>query len=188
MTPEKFATLVNEFRERGDALLLAKRGDYSSQGDVLENFKTIAGFLGVRPSQIAVTYMLKHVQAVAVAVERGSFAWDWSGPSGEGLKQRLLDIVNYVYLLAGCIEDELGPGGREADIRAVETGLAMACRACCGPDKPCDGCEITAAEEALKRLRCQWHTDANPKRCLLQIEEGRGECGRYAPEEGGKEA
>lgn len=107
MTPQQFDKLAEEFRAAEVALMRWKREDYSPREDVLENFRQAAGVLGVRPSLIAATYMLKHVLAVLNAIREGRYAWEWQLSSGrEGLKQRIADARNYLLLLAACLDEE----------------------------------------------------------------------------------
>ena len=108
-SPERFDALVAEIRARSEDIMTVKRGEYSPDADRLQNFHEVAAFLGQRPSQVAMTYLLKHVQSLNDAVRRGAFDnWCWEKPGGgEGLKQRVADIINYCYLLAACIDEEV---------------------------------------------------------------------------------
>ncbi|MDI3298395.1 MAG: hypothetical protein QJR08_04405 [Bacillota bacterium] len=105
--PERFDRLVEEFTAHSVAIMQAKREEYSPTEDRLQNFHEVAAFLGVRASQVALMYMMKHLQSVSQAVRSGKYEWVWTTTDGrEGLKQRIADIINYAYLLAACIDEE----------------------------------------------------------------------------------
>ncbi len=107
MEPSKFNKLVEEFIDQEELILNLKRQDYASSDDRIENFKTVAKFLDVKASDVALTYLMKHIQSLAVAVQSKSYDWCWQNNSGhEGLKQRIADARNYLLLLAACIEEE----------------------------------------------------------------------------------
>lgn len=114
MNVREFREILTEFQEGETALLDSKRVEYASaDGDVLENFKTLARLLHVTPSQVATVLLAKHVQGIAKQVMDRTFSWDWSQttPDGqtEGLKQRVADARNYLVLLAACIKEEGAP-------------------------------------------------------------------------------
>ena len=89
-----------------EELLAWKCGEYASGNDRLQNFREVAKFLGQMPSEIALAYLLKHVQSIALSVRTGKYAWKWETEGGEGLKQRIADARNYLLLLAACIDEE----------------------------------------------------------------------------------
>lgn len=103
---ERFERLCHEFAERELAIMDWKNAEYAKQEDKLQNFREIAQFEGRPMSHIAMSYMLKHIQAVKKQVYGNSYKWEWETPSGEGLKQRIADIRNYCLLLAACLEEE----------------------------------------------------------------------------------
>jgi len=115
MTQEQFVTLCKEFLEREHDLLAAKAGDYAVDNDRLWNFHAQGQLEGKRPSEIALTHLLKHVLSLVKAVRTGSGEWAWVLPEGrEGLKQRFADARNYLLLLAACLEEERrGKNGEE---------------------------------------------------------------------------
>jgi len=86
-----------------------KRGEYGDDEDKLLNFKQIANFTGVYPSEVCMIHMLKHIQSLALAIKNGKHKdkWFWCDEKGnEGLNQRIADARNYLLLLAACIEEE----------------------------------------------------------------------------------
>lgn len=109
---DRFATLVEEIRSRSEAIMAAKAQEYGSDKERLRNFREIGALANLRVSRVALTFLLKHIQSIALAVNSGDFDnWDWQLPTGgEGLKQRIADAINYLYLLAMCIEEEASAG------------------------------------------------------------------------------
>lgn len=105
MTP--FSEICEEFISKEQEILNWKRKEYSSQDDRIENFRTVGRFLNQKPSVIALIYLLKHIQSIAVAVITGVFVWAWEKEGGEALKQRIADARNYLLLLAACLDEEV---------------------------------------------------------------------------------
>ena len=108
MTPEQFEILREEFLSHEAKILDWKRGEYSPDEDRLLNFREVAEFLGRTPAEVALAYLMKHIQSIALAVRTGKYAWAWETEGGEGLKQRFADARNYLLLLAACIEEAEG--------------------------------------------------------------------------------
>jgi len=106
VTPEQFEILREEFLSHEAKILDWKRGEYSPDEDRLQNFREVAGFLDQRLAEVALSYLLKHIQSIALAVRTGKYAWAWEKEGGEGLKQRIADARNYLLLLAACLEEE----------------------------------------------------------------------------------
>ncbi len=111
MNPGEFKVLMDEFLNHEQEIMNLKAQDYTNDHDRLKNFRQIAQFEGRNMSQIAMSYLLKHVQSIALAVQAGDLgedSWVWSTEDGyEGLKQRIADARNYLLLLAACLEVEL---------------------------------------------------------------------------------
>lgn len=105
-TPARFEQLVKEFQEQEAKILSHKGNEYSDQENRLLNFREVAEFLGRSPAEVALAYLMKHVQSIALAVKTGKYAWAWETEGGEGLKQRIADARNYLLLLAACLEEE----------------------------------------------------------------------------------
>ena len=107
MTKERFDMLRDEFLEKETKTLYWKQGKYSLGDDALQNFREVAAFMGLKPSEVVLTYLMKHVQSISLAVRTGQYIWDWSTKEGEGLKQRIVDVRNYLLLLAASLEEEV---------------------------------------------------------------------------------
>ena len=107
MTPERFESLQEEFVAHEARILNWKRGEYASDDeDRLQNFRQVAEFAGMKMSEVALIWLMKHIQSIALAVRSGKYAWTWTTEGGEGLKQRIADARNYLLLLVACLEEE----------------------------------------------------------------------------------
>lgn len=106
MTPERFEALREEFLSHEAKILDWKRGEYSPDEDRLLNFRQVAEFEGRTLAEVALTWLLKHIQSITLAVRSADYAWAWETEGGEGLKQRIADARNYLLLLAACLEEE----------------------------------------------------------------------------------
>ena len=106
MTPEQFEILREEFLSHEARILDWKRGEYSPDEDRLLNFRQVAEFEGRTLAEVALTWLLKHIQSITLAVRSADYAWAWEKEGGEGLKQRIADARNYLLLLAACLEEE----------------------------------------------------------------------------------
>ena len=120
MKPDKFKELVREFQGIEEQIMRLKREDYASGEDRLQNVREVARFTGINESEVALTYLLKHIQSIKDAVmltkhlDDDGEKWCWNTGDGEGLKQRIADARNYLLLLAACIEEEVEEGNEQA--------------------------------------------------------------------------
>ena len=105
-SPKKFEALAKEFLEQEEKLLNWKAGEYANNVDRLKNFRQVAEWLGQRPAEVALCYLMKHMQSISLAVRAGKRNWVWQTDEGEGLKQRIADARNYLLLLAACLDEE----------------------------------------------------------------------------------
>lgn len=106
MTPDQFEILRDEFLVHEARILDWKRNEYSPDEDRLQNFREVAEFSGRQMSEVALIWLLKHIQSISLAVQSKKYAWTWQTESGEGLKQRIADARNYLLLLAACLDEE----------------------------------------------------------------------------------
>ena len=107
MTPDQFENLRDEFLVCEARILDWKRDEYSPDEDRLQNFREVAEFSGRQMSEVALIWLLKHIQSISLAVQSKKYAWTWeTNRGGEGLKQRIADARNYLLLLAACLEEE----------------------------------------------------------------------------------
>jgi len=103
---ELFEKMREEFLAHEEKIMGWKAGEYADDKDRLKNFRQVASFTGTTMSVVALMYLLKHIQAIANAVETDNYVWAWEKEGGEGAKQRIADARNYLLLLAACMEEE----------------------------------------------------------------------------------
>lgn len=93
-------------------VLQAKGAEYATEADPLRAFRNVAAFTGVHLSDVALCYLLKHIQGISNTLAKGPIDpddWCMRRPDGsEGLKQRFVDARNYLLLLADIIDEEVG--------------------------------------------------------------------------------
>ena len=98
---------ANEFYELIDKnilkdcrkIMLTKGEAYSGTEDKLGNFKRVAKFLGLTPKQVWAVYFHKHLDALS-AYLRCEYK------DSESIDERIKDLINYLLLLYGLIEEE----------------------------------------------------------------------------------
>jgi hypothetical protein len=106
MTPARLAQFKEALLKRENEVLGFKAEEYTAGKDALQNLKEIADFTGQRPSEVALIFLLKHIQGITLAVRSGSYNWNWESGGQEGLIQRFVDSRNWLLLLAACLEVE----------------------------------------------------------------------------------
>jgi hypothetical protein len=105
MNRGEFEGLMKSMVDRETKLLLQKRKEYAGDDDVLVNFKQIAPILGCEPEDVAVMYLMKHIQSVCHGAKRGD-PLVWANTDGsEGILQKITDARNYLLLLAAIISE-----------------------------------------------------------------------------------
>ena len=119
-----FKKLCEEFTKKESALLNMKARDYTAAGipiderNRLQNFYDVGSILNMRPSEVAITYLLKHIHSIVLAVQKGKATdsnWMWHDlECNEGLMQRIADARNYLLLLAACLQEEVNSVPLEA--------------------------------------------------------------------------
>jgi len=106
MKIEDFKTHYTELETKCEEILGLKTGEYSSDADRLWNFKVRAAILGLKPSQVAMCDMTKHVASLAKHTMSETGDWVWQTVAGEGVKQRIADNRNYLSLIYCLLEEE----------------------------------------------------------------------------------
>ena len=82
-----------------------KKEDYASETNRLANFDRAAAFRDKRPEEVCIDWLVKHMDALASAVDEDKVKWYWHDDNGnEGTKQRIADAIAYCILLAAILE------------------------------------------------------------------------------------
>jgi hypothetical protein len=108
MRVEDFRKLKSEFDDYEAMLLGVKKTEYANDADRLINFKEASQMVGLTPEYYCFVLITKHYHAIRKAVLEGEYNWCWSNEFGEGMKQRIADIRNYMLLLSALIEEKKG--------------------------------------------------------------------------------
>ena len=105
VTQDDFDDIIDEFNDATVSTLRSKGEEYATDNDRLMNFRTVGDMAGQDPEDVAVMYLLKHIQRLSKAVREDEYEWDWQHDDGsEALKQRVADSINYLLLLALALE------------------------------------------------------------------------------------
>lgn len=107
-------SFAEELIETELSIMASKSKQYSSGQNPFQNFEEVADFLEADPLDIALIYMMKHIQAIALAIRTGKIEWCWVNEKGEeGLKQRFADARNYIMILGNMIDHDVQAANQE---------------------------------------------------------------------------
>lgn len=101
-------TFAEELKEVEQTIINHKKTEYTTgkDEDRFQNFEEVAKLTGTSREDVALMYLLKHIQSIALAVRQRNFKWYWFDEScNEGLKQRFADARNYLLLLGEAIDN-----------------------------------------------------------------------------------
>jgi hypothetical protein len=93
---DKF-THETDIISRADGIMKPKMMDYAGDSDFSHNFQRSARRAGLRPAQVWVVFADKHWGSVASFVKNGQ-------TESEAVEDRVADLINYCFLLAGLVE------------------------------------------------------------------------------------
>ena len=100
MTIKEFFEFVEkEMIPDGFDIMKSKGNSYSGLEDKLGNFKRIATTIDLPVEKVWYTYYQKHGDALASYI-RGEYQ------DSEKIKGRILDMINYLWLLAGILKEQ----------------------------------------------------------------------------------
>lgn len=101
MLVSDFIKWAEEMQMEENALMLDKGEEYTvSDTDKFKNFKSIADRMSMQPREVAMVYLLKHMDSIRNYVLHGKES------STEPIRGRIQDARNYLLLLGGIIEEE----------------------------------------------------------------------------------
>jgi hypothetical protein len=99
-TSQDLFDLQEEMFKTCSNVIKAKNHDYSSHDDALGNFKITERVLGVPAEMGILIRVLDKIGRIATFVNKGELK-----VKGEGVRDATQDIINYMVLLQGVIED-----------------------------------------------------------------------------------
>jgi len=100
MKSGKFYELTEQFFNECMEIMKSKGESYSGIEDKLGNFKRVAKNLAMRPEQVWFVYFSKHFDALS-SYMRGEYS------DSEPIKGRIMDMINYLFLLHGLIQEKV---------------------------------------------------------------------------------
>lgn len=101
MTQNKYNTIRDGLYNEACGVSKVKGNDYTrGEKDVLANFKNVGKKLGLDAKQVLLVYMDKHQDAIANYIKTNGQS------ESEPIRMRIIDNINYLFLLYGLIEDE----------------------------------------------------------------------------------
>jgi hypothetical protein len=102
MKVSDFIKWAESMQKEENRIMLSKGKEYTvSDEDKFKNFKSIAERLHLTPEQVALTYLLKHMDSIRNYVLSGVEASD------EPIMGRIQDARNYLLLLGGIISEQM---------------------------------------------------------------------------------
>ena len=100
MKVKDFIKWAESVQEEENRIMLTKGEEYTvSDEDKFKNFKSIAERMGCKPEEVAMVYLLKHMDSIRNYVLSGVEASD------EPIMGRIMDARNYLLLLGGIISE-----------------------------------------------------------------------------------
>ena len=102
MNVKDFIRWAKSVQEEENRIMLTKGEEYTvSDVDKFKNFKSIADRMKSSPEEVALVYLLKHMDSIRNYVLHGEESSD------EPIIGRIMDARNYLLLLGGMIEEDM---------------------------------------------------------------------------------
>ena len=100
MTVKEFTNFIDtEILPECYKIMESKGISYSGLEDKLGNFKRLSVLTNSSPEKVLFIYFTKHFDALSSYI-RGEYK------DSEGIKGRILDIINYMFLLAALLKEQ----------------------------------------------------------------------------------
>ncbi len=104
-TESSAVNFTNELIEKEKTTLAFKAKEYSDDRSRFLNFEEVGIMTDLSPEEVCLTYLLKHIQSISLAVRNNNIKWYWFDEGGnEGLKNRIVDARNYLAILGEIID------------------------------------------------------------------------------------
>ena len=102
MKVKDFVMWAKSMQDEENRIMLDRGKEYTvSDEDKFKNFKSIADRINISSEQVALTYLLKHMDSIRNFVLTGKES------SSEPIMGRIQDARNYLLLLGGIIEENM---------------------------------------------------------------------------------
>ena len=98
MEPQKFYDTIEELIDECLEIMKAKGLAYSGKSDSFANFKRVAKNLSMSQYDVWYVYFAKHLDSLASWIRE-----EYS--DSEPIESRIKDLINYLFLLYGMIEE-----------------------------------------------------------------------------------
>jgi hypothetical protein len=93
MTQKEFIETRRYILDKAQDIMDAKQPEYTNKSiDVLNNFKTTAESIGIKPMEVWAVFFYKHIQAIL------SHSGDPNMHQAEPIDSRYADALNYLFL------------------------------------------------------------------------------------------
>ena len=101
MKVNDFIKWAKSVQKEENEIMLGKGNEYTvSDEDKFKNFKSIAERMNTSSEQVAMIYLLKHMDSIRNYVLHGTES------SNEPIEGRIMDARNYLLLLGGIIKEK----------------------------------------------------------------------------------
>jgi len=80
-------------------IMKTKGQSYSGKEDKLGNFKRLSVLTNSSPEKVLFIYLMKHIDAISSFIRE-------EYTDSEAIKGRIMDVINYMFLLSGLLAEE----------------------------------------------------------------------------------
>jgi ATP:corrinoid adenosyltransferase len=95
--------VIENVIEKCKKVLFAKGKDYSGEEDSLSNFKRNGDRIGLTKYQVWSCYANKHIDSINNSIKLNPI---FPQVESEPLESRIIDVVNYMLILAALLEED----------------------------------------------------------------------------------
>lgn len=100
MTVSEFSKFISEEILSECYKIMESKGiSYSGLEDKLGNFKRISKLTNVNPEKVLFVYLMKHIDAISSYIRE-------EYKDSEHIKGRILDVINYMFLLSALLKEQ----------------------------------------------------------------------------------
>jgi len=119
--PPPTVSFLDELHAHEATTLAFKAKEYSDGSNRYLNFEEVGVLADLPREAVCLTYLLKHIQSISLAIRSDNIKWYWIDENGnEGLKNRIVDARNYLALLGEIIDNNL-KRNKEESVNALDS-------------------------------------------------------------------